>query len=611
MLKIIPTLLGHCALLLATGLLAATLAAQAGPLPDVGITKTPTQRLLGRVTRGGKPLAGAKVVAAWRTIAASLGETEIARNTTQVAATTDEGGNYSLFVPPWRELRVHATHEGGVSAFRDGLSAPVDGSVDLEIEDAVPLKGSFTMTGNKAVPPLRFALDRLLVKKDSVPFRVFGTSDANGAFVVEGLPKGTWQLRVVVDDNGLRPAGLALVENGKDAANRIEVIEGSGTDVVFSDRSGRPASDVAVEVVDHGILWSGKSDAQGRIALRGLQRGHATTIVAAPTSLGSRRYYALEPGVTPGGDIAPETRLQLAESYTVSGRVFGIEGTPAKDITIVFRGTIHGAGFPPSDFSHVVKTDADGRYSCATLDKHLFFEVEAMIDGEVQPIGIVDPRPALFKSELDAFRIGFRRIAVDVAVPAGGPHAFEARVYGPRDRGDITNYKKLIRVAGSVFTSPCLSPGEYAALAVSDSLGFARSETAVRANTNNRASTDLKLSLSEPRVLEGKVLDSFKKPVAGAKVALVFEGADFENQPRLFSDQIALSLMDQAFPASRYPREATSGSDGSFRFVCPEGNGFYDIIATRDANPNQGGAAPPVRTTRVLALRNPIELLLR
>ena len=49
--------------------------------------------------------------------------------------------------------------------------------------------------------------------------------------------------------------------------------------------------------------------------------------------------------------------------------------------------------------------------------------------------------------------------------------------------------KKLVRVEGSKFVSPCLTPGEYATFVVSDMLGFARNESAIRANTGGKAST--------------------------------------------------------------------------------------------------------------------------
>ncbi|MCA8969364.1 MAG: hypothetical protein KDC95_06255 [Planctomycetes bacterium] len=583
--------------------------AQSGPLPDIGVSKTPTQSIEGRVLRDGQPVSGATVTCAWRSIPAVGGNSEMARATTERTATTDAQGYYRLEVPPWRDLRVHASTADAISPIQGPISAPFTGSVDLTLEAGAPITGKFDLEGTPVKAAVQFALDRLLPSKTSVPMRVLSKSTNDGSFRVDGLPKGKWQLRIVADERGLRPLAVQLCETGVN--HDIVLKGGTRSDVVFVDRDGKPAEGVDIEVIDHGIVERATTDATGRAHLVGLQRGHATTIIATPKTGGSRCYYPLEPGMDPQGDLLPEMTLQLAETYSVSGKVFATDGTPAKGIPVVFRGAIHGAGYPPADFSHVVTSDADGHFSCSRLDKHLFYEVEALIDGEIQPIGVVDPRPHLFKAELDSFRIGFRRIAVDIGLPGGGPYTFEGRIYGPKDRGDFSSYKKLVRVEGSKFVSPCLTPGEYATFVVSDMLGFARNESAIRANTGGKASTDFKLSLEQPRVLEGKVLDAGRKGIGGAKVAIVFEGSDFENQPRRFSDGIVQALWQDSYPAEKFPREATTAGDGSFRLVCVESNGFYDLLATREANPNQQAAIPPTRLGRVLAVPNPIEIVIR
>lgn len=586
--------------------LASTLAAQ-GPLPDLGTTNTPEQSLRGRVTSSGQAVAGATVHVSWRRIKVEMGASARALETVVRTVQTDASGMYQVRVPAWRKLSAWAQNGSEVSAYRDTIDLSA-GDVDLELAAAKRLSGRFVVEGKAPAKPIRFAVDILSKEKKSVPLQRTSVSKADGSFELASLPVGAWQLRTMLDERGLRPRSIQILENG--ASQEIDLVQGASASVRFVRKDGSPDPRVAVELIDFGTRWTGTSDTQGRIKLFGLQRGHGTDLIIQAEN-GPRRYSTLEPGLGVDADGPAEIEVRAHDSYTVEGRIFGLDSKPLAGIEVAFCGTIHGAGYPPADFSQIVKTDADGRYRCAQLDKNVVFNVYAIVDGEHQALGMVDPRPQFFRDTLDSFRLGSRRATVRVALPeAGGPHSYEVRAYGPKESAASNSYVTLVRGSKGDWVSPVLQKGEYTFVAFSKLLGFSTKKHFVRATSTGRASESLKLGLSTPRVLEGTVTNPSRKPLSSVTVALVVEGGNFENAPSSYEQSIARMVRDEHWPTDKFPLSVTTEKNGSFRIVAYQSGALFDLIAAREPSASEQGP-PPARLTRALSLPNPITLVLR
>lgn len=597
------------AIALSTGVLAAQ-----GPMPDNGVTTTPVQKLRGRVTQGGSGVENATVHVAWRRLKVELGASARALETVVRTVRTNASGEYSVQVPAWRKVSAWASKGGAASSYRDAIETP-SGTVDLALEAGITLRGRFVLEGRALDKQVAFVIDRLGKAKDSVPLQRSSVSDAQGRFSVSGLPSGTWQLRVKGDARGLRPSTIQLLDG--DSEREIPLVVGARATLRFVRKDGSPDPRVAVEVIDHGVRVGGVADDRGQITLLGLQHGHGTDLIADP-EVGPRRYFTLEPGAAASGDaqgpgVAP-IEIRGHNHYQVEGKIFGIDSKPAAGVEVAFCGTIHGAGYPPADFSHIVKTDANGRYVCNQLDQNVVYEVFSVVAGEYQAIGTVDPRPQFFRAKLDSFRLGSRRVAVTVALPeAGGPHNPELRIYGPKESARQMEYVELVNNKSGQWISPTLLKGEYIVVAFSKQLGFSTAKHLVRATTTGRASESLKMRLLPARKLEGTIVDAARKPMRGIKVAVVFEGGNFENAPQNYQQSVAAELLSKHWPEDKFPRKLSTTADGKFSIMCFEAAGLYDLIASQKTGGDaaQGSGPPPTRMTRVLALPNPITLTIR
>jgi hypothetical protein len=266
--------------------------------------------LVGRVVDAlGRPAAGAEVLAITRWNRAS--------------AITSETGAYSLEVAP-AEHRVSARRGKEAAALPVGAIVAAGQTRELPpmaLTGAAALEGVVRASGGGAL------LDGASVSAS--PHGLMGdlgraTTDAQGAFAIEGLAPGTYDLDALAGTARGSRRGLVLLAGQRVrvelAASAAAAVEG-----LVRDRSGRaaPAAEVRAIAEDGATVWA-TADADGHYRLDGIPPGHAS-LLARRDDGGeqTREEVQLRAGETARKDLA------LRGLGTIEGRVTMADGSPA------------------------------------------------------------------------------------------------------------------------------------------------------------------------------------------------------------------------------------------------------------------------------------------
>ncbi len=187
------------------------------------------------------------------------------------------------------------------------------------------------------------------------------TSGPGGAFTVEGLPRGTVEVRAVAQDGR---KGKTTAEAGSAEPVTVTLSPGVAIRGTVTTTGGEPvpgASVLAFSPQDGSQTIEATSDAAGSFALEGAQPGSWLVRASADGFASARKTVT----VPDRGEPEP-VRLELAPGHTLHGTVRGLSGAE-----------LEGCGiWSPSGAT--AKPDADGRFTLEGLPAGTV-EITAMV----------------------------------------------------------------------------------------------------------------------------------------------------------------------------------------------------------------------------------------
>jgi RNA polymerase sigma-70 factor (ECF subfamily) len=335
----------------ATAAYPVSLVLQAGSAEDVLIELAPTQRLRGRVTAGGAPVAGAQVEVSWDT------------PSTAAPVYTQADGSFVLDGVPRGPIGI-AVEDHVVVAPHSIEVGDRDLEVAIEVSRMAGVRGRVTRAG---VP----------VSDARVGFGEYQTvlTDVEGRYHIEGLLAGSGT--VWAESTGLGAftdgrvvtvaAGTTLeVDLALDLAGEV-----SG-DVV--DRAGAPVAGAYLRLaLVGGQDWSEcMTGERGRFRCRSLRGGGDYLAAVYPSPTAATPFAAAgrpHPPIRVPDGTARVTGVRLLiehDRLVIRGRVIDPDGAPVVDARVVAEGRDPAliAGRPSLP---AARSDMDGRFAVADL----------------------------------------------------------------------------------------------------------------------------------------------------------------------------------------------------------------------------------------------------
>lgn len=282
-------------------------------------------------------------------------------------------------------------HAGAWNATQRGVN-PGDDLLELILEPRLDLRGR--ATDLEGVPLSDFTVFALL--QDSGGMFGLGAekrrepvSDAeDGAFVMEGLRTGTWEISVDAEGYGLSESQLITMPDAATAAP-LQFALGPAAQVegLVTDPSGRVLPGARVELVlDLGARMASAetggpknaiTDNEGFFLLEDLDPG-ALSIQAKHAGYAPSEPLPLE--LHPGQDLSG-VELRLRNGATVTGEVLNQDGEPAVGRSVLAQ------SMPEMTSTNIMTSDEDGEFRFENLrpGKWQIISMGNVFDSEAQP----------------------------------------------------------------------------------------------------------------------------------------------------------------------------------------------------------------------------------
>lgn len=349
-------------------------------------------------------------------------------------------------------------------------------------------------------------------------------TDAEGRFVLRGLPEGTVEVDVEAEGFLEHEEEFLFGEGG---VRDLEVaLDFGGTlsgRVVFADGKPAPGARVTVKRPDGATGMSSfradnssssDTDADGRFFFSALGSGPFEVLSSTPRPGEEGYYVARVEDVEVDSDVV----LTLGPGYSVRGRVVDLAGEPIKRYALSVR--------PEGSFSFVTDPGSVGITSQRVRDDEGRFEVDGLLPGtwtlkivaggygEVESTTLILP-PSPPELLVEVFRLS--TIKGTVRGPDGSPVAKASVEYrienGGFDLGSFgfknTNRRGQFRFGG-------VSPGSMVISAKAD--GFAPAEPLTLEVGREQSRDDIVLQLGRGATIEGIVQRADGTPADGASL---------------------------------------------------------------------------------------------
>ncbi len=568
-----------------------------------------TLDLSGTVTRENRPVAGALVRLFYRHLPLPKGESSLAAALVERSVRTGEDGGFRIPLPIGRKASLFASKDGATSAILDRIVAGTS-DLKLELRPAQDLVLHFRYRRKPPGKEFAVRLRRRSHHPEDAPLEFSGTCGSDGLLRVRGLPEASWKVLLAggdLPDRRLKKPAFVTNDGKEHVLDLKKAITLEG-ELLAGGPMGRPVPFAEFELLDGTRLFRGRADAAGRMILPGLDFGPGATLVIRAEGWG-KHVYALEPGLSPE-DPAPQFRISLRSGREVSGKVVDISGRPLPNFELVFAGVVHPSGLPVEEMSFLVRTGEDGTFRSSEMDPFSAYDLYAMLPGgEAQQIRTIfsDTSPV----DLGTIKIGSGRVRARLVLGKETvPPPVELRLYGPKEYGEWSKFRRLYRMKDGTYLSPVVADGEYVLIAFSKERGFSRVGLRVSRAPNRPAVLDVRIGIGRIRKIEGVVVDQDAKPVSGRTVSLVPQGGSEEGGPSKWTDIVLETLSEEIFPPKDFPRKAMTDANGKFTIWCLEGGGAYDLYVSSGA-PAEPGQIPSAENTgtrveHILGRPNPV-----
>ena len=414
---------------------------------DIVLVLETRSTVRGRVTDGGKPVAGAVVAARTGDDGRQSGD-----------AVSQEDGSFVLDRVPRGQVRFVARPYQVVRPETFEVTRPEHDDVIIEVDPLGVIAGR-VLRRDRPVGAARI----LLRGPNSPALGPVQTGD-DGRFEARGLGPGEWQVIASSDrDGAFSPAQDVHLERGQRAEVTIDLAYSAAISGVVVDQDGAPVPAVSVELRHSGRADSGVATtaADGRFRAASMMGGgqYLTTIRPRWNATETLRPAAggQFPPITLADGSSEVTGVVLAvrlDRLSIAGRVVNESGEPVPDARVAAEMMSPGVAPRFGRWFHQASTvtDVDGRFSIGELSAGTYAlqarsssGAESVMDGIAAGranVAIVLPSPGSIEGTLAGFH--------------ETPRVFAVR-QDARTSGAVTH----AAVSGTAFTMRNVTPGTY------------------------------------------------------------------------------------------------------------------------------------------------------
>lgn len=398
---------------------------------EVIIVVNATARVSGHVVMGEKPIAGARVIAAFGP-------------TISAGGVSQEDGSFELQnVPMGKVSLIAQPYEVTAPKQLDVKSATID-KVKIEVAALATLHGKITRKGQ----PVKDGI----LSGPSVPDG-FVKADSDGTYRLEGLKPGPQQFFAgSAGEKAFATVEKVTVAAGEDKLLDIELNFAGRVKGVVTDESGKAVATVYVRLInDQGDVGEAMTNARGQFDAGSMSGGNYRASVYPSPMAGQPFEAAAGEEFTvkvPSDGTVENVKLAIKyETFTIGGTIADDTGAPVADVHIEAIGRGRGGVDLPS-----IMSAADGTFRIRNLARGTYTLHAHAFDG----------------SEGDAFNIAAG--AEGVAIKLMRPGAIEGTLVGfstpPQVRMRTLTPDLAIGgnpiVEGTRFWQTGLRPGKYA-----------------------------------------------------------------------------------------------------------------------------------------------------
>jgi hypothetical protein len=270
------------------------------------------------------------------------------------------------------------------------VDVPAPESLTIELKPGRTLAGR--VTGPKGEPVRNAILSLREEMKLRLPeglpnidgWRHLGLTDEEGKFRAEGVPPGTADLSIFAPGyRSKQPPGIPVPEDRDVEGLEIALEKASALEIRVLDSRGKPVDGAWIEVQrtdSPAPERRGRTDAEGRCLLEGIEPGHYEVSARSEEQGQARTTLDTTDGVT-------ARDLVLAKGVEVSGRVSGESGEPVPGASLSLRPAGKGAALTAhaaADGTFRFQSVGDGTFRLAGSAPDF---AETFAPGEVQVAG--------------------------------------------------------------------------------------------------------------------------------------------------------------------------------------------------------------------------------
>lgn len=367
---------------------------------ELRIVVSPLARVTGRVVMGDAPVAGARVVAARPGPGAPSGP----------SAFSQSDGTFTLDSVPFGTVAFSAAPFAVDKPKTLDVKAAQTAGVVIEVGKLATLRGHITRKGKPVA-----SADVVFLPPAAPPMSV--KSDAEGAYVLEGLPPGAGRVQASsLDPKAFANAKMVQLAIGADSTQDIELEFAGEVKGTVVDQDGKPVAGVYVdiELIEGGDHGDSTTDAEGNFDCGSMTGGEYTAKVAPSPSSG--QHFAPATGdklptiTVPKDGVVTGVRIAIKnERLAIRGTVVDDTGAAVPDVHV----EAIGHGFPVMMDLASVMTDASGKFVISDLARGTYNIHAHAADGsetEVldiptagDPITITLARPGAIEGTLVGF----------------------------------------------------------------------------------------------------------------------------------------------------------------------------------------------------------------
>lgn len=302
------------------------------------------------------------------------------------SARTSADGGFELTGAPAGPITLTARTGDFASSSRSASGQVVVPEGQAEVSAEVVFETGYRIDGRFTRAGVPVTEARVMAVVRGAGLAASDNTDANGAFTLEGLAAGTYEVRAATFGQGTDTSAQKTVELQGDLTLDLEAPLGRLTGSVREAETGRPVSQALVELqAGNGEFEAASTDSAGRFDLADVEPGsHALSVRKSGYETATRSVQVSEGG----SDVTVE--LRRGEGIGLQVRD-GVYGTPLRQ---VFVRVLDPAG--TNLFTGGVALDGEGRGEVPGLPAGSY-EVRVDAGGYAPALlrGVAVPTPAL------------------------------------------------------------------------------------------------------------------------------------------------------------------------------------------------------------------------